>query len=450
MSHRFDLPAVGPATPVSFPPAIRRTLDNGLSVRAINWPAVPAVAAAFTVLRGGAADPPGQSGLTALVADLLDEGAGSRDAIALAEAFALLGAHLQVEAGPDAVSLSFTTLSRHLPATLRLLADVLLRPHLDHEGLARVRDLRLSRLRQLSQTPAAPADRALVQAVFGGHPYAHGALGTTRSLQAITVDDVRQRWQDGFGLAGATLTVVGDVDPEAVADLVNEVGLGAPSASALGLPDAPPTPPKGVRRVVLVPRPGVPQSEIRVGLVAPPRRTDDFHALTTLNAVIGGQFTSRINRNLRETRGITYGARTGFEFRRAGGLFDCAASVQADATAVAVAEILRELADVRHEGTLTPAEIAQAKASLTRGYARGFETARQLVRASLVLVVYDLPEDTFDRFVPAIDAIHEPDLVRVARAHVDPDACAIVVVGDPSHADALKAFGDVDVREPEF
>jgi predicted Zn-dependent peptidase len=208
--------------------------------------------------------------------------------------------------------------------------------------------------------------------------------------------------------------------------------------------------PEARRRVVLVDRPGAPQSEIRVGQPGPPRSTADYHALVTLNALLGGQFTSRINRNLREQRGITYGARTSFDFRRVGGAFACDTSVQADATGVAVTEILREFEAVRQTGAVTPEEIAQAKASLTRGYPRGFETARQIARAAATLVIHQLPSDTFDRFVPGVEAIHEADLADAASRVLLPDSCSIVVVGDGVHAAALEPFGDVERLEPEF
>jgi predicted Zn-dependent peptidase len=189
---------------------------------------------------------------------------------------------------------------------------------------------------------------------------------------------------------------------------------------------------------------------VRVGHLGPARSTPDYHALVTLNALLGGQFTSRINRNLRETRGITYGARSAFDFRRASGTFECSASVQGDATALAVSEIRRELEEIRGDRAITPAEIAWAKASLTRGYARGFETARQLVRAAATLVAFGLPAETFDEFVPGVEQLVEADLTAVARRYLQPEAAAVVVVGDARHAAALGESGRVEVVEPTF
>jgi predicted Zn-dependent peptidase len=199
-------------------------------------------------------------------------------------------------------------------------------------------------------------------------------------------------------------------------------------------------------------RAGAAQAEIRVGHIGPSRATPDYHALVTLNALLGGQFTSRINRNLREGRAITYGARTGFDMRRHGGLFSCDTSVQADAAAVAAAEIVREFAGVAVPGAVEEAELERARASLTRGYARQFETAAHLARALVDMAAYALPDDAFDRFVPAIAALQPGDISRAAGRVLRPADCTIVVVAD---LDAQRASLDaldrpVTVTEVEF
>jgi predicted Zn-dependent peptidase len=150
----------------------------------------------------------------------------------------------------------------------------------------------------------------------------------------------------------------------------------------------------------------------------------------TVNAIVGGMFTSRINRNLREARAITYGARSAFDMRRAGGLFAVDSSVQPDATTVALTEISSELAGMRADASVTAAELEQAKASLTRGYVRHFETSGQLMRALAQLAIYQLPDDSFDQFVPAIEGLTLPEITAAARSHLHPDLATLVVVGD--------------------
>ena len=183
-------------------------------------------------------------------------------------------------------------------------------------------------------------------------------------------------------------------------------------------------------RVALVHRAGAPQSELRIGHVAVSRSTPDYHALLVCNMVLGGQFVSRINMNLREDKGYTYGARTSFDFRRGAGPFVLSASVQSDATAAAVREAVAELRAIRGERPVTRQELETGRAALTRGYPRNFETAEQISRAAAQLALYGLPEDYFSTFVPKVQAVDETEVMRVAAAHIDPSRLLTVVVGD--------------------
>jgi zinc protease len=440
MSDRFEMPIVDRSTPVRFPAIATRTLDTGLSVHVIAQPMVPVAAAALLVHSGTADDPPGQPGLASLTGDLLDEGAGTRDAIQIADAFGRLGAEFEIEVGPDASSLSAALLSRHLDDVLDLMADVAIRPRLEAADFTRVRELRTSRLRQLSRLAGAAADRAVASAVFAGHPYGHGSLGTTAALETMTPDDVRTFWQSAYAPRMAALIVAGAVEADRVF-VAAERAFGRwearPPAARAGAPR-----PSADRRVLIVDRPDAPQSEIRVSHFGPPRRIDAYHALVTVNALVGGQFTSRINRRLREEKGVTYGARSTFDFRRLAGLFSCDASVETGRTAEAVTDVLAELEDVRRPGAVDGDELARAQASLTRGYVRSFETAAQLVRAAALLVTHGLDTDTFDRFVPGIDAVTTADVHQTAQAFIRPDEATVVVVGDAGRvADDLAALG---------
>jgi predicted Zn-dependent peptidase len=428
---RFDMPVVGPPVEVRFPAIARETLPNGMGVWTVPLPVLPVVTILLVVPRGSADDPADRAGLASVTADLLDEGAGTRDAIELAAAFGRMGTHLELETRADATFFSMTALSRFLEPSLALLADILRQPRLAPADFDRVRELRLSRLRQLRQLASSVADRAYVSAIFGDHPYGHGSLGTTASIDGIALDDVRAFWARQFGPLGATLIVTG-------ATTTGDVM--AAASEAFGLWDAKPDPrpddaswtpaPRPDPRIRLVDRPGAPQSELRIGHVGPPRSTPDFHALITMNAALGGQFTSRINRRLREEKGLTYGARTSFDLRRVAGSFTCETSVQADATAQAVEDVLAELEAIRGTSVLTAAELAQAKASLTRGYVRNFETSAQIARATAQLAVHGLPDDTFDRFVPEVGALTSADVHDVAVRALSPAEATVVVVGD--------------------
>ena len=383
-----------------FPQCRGRRLSNGLSVWTLTHSALPVVSFALVLDRGTSADPPGKFGLASLVGSLAAESAGSRDSIALADAVTRIGGDLEVQPGADVTIVSLMTLTRHAPAGLDLLADVVMRPQLNAADFDRVRDLRLSRLRQASRVAGTMADRALIAAVFGDHPYARGSLGTTRTVESLTVEDARAFWKSGWSPAGATLIAVGDLTRPAFSPKSTRVfggWTGNPSP-------APPATLPVMRRatdVIAVHRPGAAQAEVRVGHLAPPRHTPEYHALITLNALLGGQFTSRINRNLREQRAITYGARSAFDLRRAGGLFSCDASVQADAAAVALFEIQREFRDVaapgRHRRSTNWSRPARRSRAATSGISR---PPAHLARAAAATCHLRSAADTYDEFVP--------------------------------------------------
>jgi predicted Zn-dependent peptidase len=204
--------------------------------------------------------------------------------------------------------------------------------------------------------------------------------------------------------------------------------------------------------VVLVDRPGSPQSVLRIGHLGPPRSSSAYHALVVLNAALGGQFSSRINTHLRERRGVTYGARTSLDVRRDAGVIACETSVQADATASSIADVIAEFRAVREPGALKPVEISRAIRSLTRGYVRGFEIASHFVHAAAELAAFGLPDDTFDRFVPEISAQTVDSARTAAETFLHPDQAVAVVVGDAAACrSSLDTLGwPVEVTTSEF
>jgi predicted Zn-dependent peptidase len=200
--------------------------------------------------------------------------------------------------------------------------------------------------------------------------------------------------------------------------------------------------------MAIVHRAGAAQSELRIGHVGLPRRTPDYHAALVANMILGGQFVSRINMNLREDKGYTYGVRTAFEFRRAPGPFVLSASVQSDATADALREALGEIRAIRGERPITKDELELGRASLTRGYPRNFETADQIARGTAQLALYGLPDDYFTTFVPKVMALTEQEVTAVAAKHIDPDRLLTVIVGDRDKLmPSLKALDLGDISD---
>ena len=448
---RFTIPVPGPPSAVAFPAFERRTLDNGVRVWTMPHTAVPVVTIVVLLETGTAADPAERPGLASLTSSLMGEGAGKRDAIAMSDALARIGSAIDSDTGSDVSTFSMTAPVKHLDTALELVADVVRRPTLLEADLDRVRDLRLTRLKQTSLTATAAADRTLLSAVFGSHPYGHGALGTTRAITNTRVTDVREFWVSAWLPDRVTVIVCGDVPPaDAQARVARVFGdwvqtrkdpLPVPTVSA-----------QASRDLLTVHRPGAAQTEVRIGQLGPARTTPHYHALVAFNAIVGGLFTSRINRNLRETRAITYGARTSFDMRRAGGLFAGDTSVQGDATAIAASEMLRELQEASVADAIAPAELQMAQASITRGYVKQFETPMQLARGMVTLATYGLPDDTFDQFVPRIADLTLGDLSLAASECVRPAESCVVVVGDlDTHGAALDTLGrPVVATTPEF
>lgn len=429
MNSRFIPPDIGAPSAVRFPAIERQTLDTGLSVWAIPHRALPVFTAALVLPFGSAQDPASSPGLAGVLGALLNEGAGDRHALDLAAAFAALGTELTVDVGSDVTTVSFTALTKFFEPALDLLFDVVARPRLDAEDFARVVEIRLNRLRQMRSSASAMADRAFLRGVFGPHSYGHGVIGTAESLSALTVEDVRAFHAAHVHPLGTTCVVAGDLNGADVHALVARHAERWASTRpvhaeviATPLPQEP--------RVLVVDRPGAPQTEVRVGHLGPTRHVDEYYALVVMNAVLGGQFTSRINLNLREARGLTYGAHTSLDFRAASGLFLCDTAVQADATALVVSEILAEFEAIGSSRPAEGDELSRSKASLTRGYVRQFETPAQLAIAACRLTTYGLPDDTFARFVPSVAAIESADVTAAARKYVRPPQAIVALVGD--------------------
>jgi predicted Zn-dependent peptidase len=425
---RSRLPEPGPAPAFHFPQISRSILANGLRVWSVRHVSIPVATVMLLVRRGAADDPAGKEGLAAITVDMLDEGTGGMSSIQVHEALGRMGAQLDSDIGPDAALLTVTILSRFLEPAVQLLADIATRPSLTDDDFSRVRQLRLHRLMQLRDMPGAVADRAFLRLLYGQHPYGHMPLGSDTSLSSLTADDVRDFHRGFLRPDDAFLIVAGDcnhAEVEAVAARAFQGWLesaGTPLAGGVELPAHVP--------LSVIARAGAPQSELRIGHVAAARNTPDYHSLIAANMVLGGQFVSRINLNLREEKGFTYGARTSFDFRRMPGPFSLQVSVQTAATAEAVHESIREIAALRDSRPVTSEELSLAVAALTRGYSRNFETAEQLARAATQLALYDLPDAYFDEFVPKILAITVDDVTRAARQYLHPDRLTTLIVGD--------------------
>ncbi|MGH7295966.1 MAG: M16 family metallopeptidase, partial [Polyangiaceae bacterium] len=334
---------------------------------------VPLVSCRLVVPSGAASDPPGKAGLAYLTANMLDEGAGSRGAIELSRALDDLGAHLETDASADASSVSLTVLASRLAEAFALFADMVARPRLEAKELARVRAIWANELAERAKDPDATSRVVFRAALFGPlHPYGHPWDGTPRSARAITLDDVRRFHRDEWRLDRATIACAGDVSRERLTSLLDQ-GFGAwkpPPAPASAPVKAPPAVGPWPR-LVLVDRPDAPQSVVAVVRPGLEVTSPDYPAMWRVNEAIGGDFASRLNEDLREQRGLTYGASSLYSTSRGPGLVVAWADVETGKTGEALRAMLADLHQFA-AGGLSEDEIArsrsQARAALVGAY----------------------------------------------------------------------------------
>jgi predicted Zn-dependent peptidase len=320
------------------------------------------------------------------------------------------------------------------------------KPSLRETDFTRVRQMRLDRLKQLKDMPSAVAERAFLRLVYAQHPYGHVPIGSDTALRRMTLDDTAALHTSTFRPSRATLVVTGalahrellEVATSAFGDWANGSGSETPVQRASAIEPSDVAPP----RLAIVPRDGAAQSELRIGHLSARRNTPDYPALLVMNALLGGQFVSRINLKLREEKAYTYGARTGFDWRRGLSPFVLQTSVHTVSTAHAITDAIGELDGVRGSRPPTRDELVLAKASLTRGYPRSFETAQQVARSVAQLALYDLPDTYFAEFVPKVNAVSEDDVTRAAERYLSPEKLSTLIVGDHSViADSLGTLG---------
>ena len=426
-----ERPVPGEPRSYEFPATVRTQLANGLRVIVTPMPGRALVAASL-VIRAGAGDEPAQlGGATVLAARALTEGTEVRDAVALTEAAERLGASLHAEAGWDSTFAGLDVPGSRLVPALALLAEVLQRPAFPEREVDRLRDERLTDLLQAKADPRRRAEEAFVAAIYApSSPYHRPSGGAAETVETLTAAELRTIHDRDMDPTRAAIVIAGEVDPDAVIRDVEALFGGwaaAPTAATPGPIDD--TSAVTGRFVNVVHRPGSVQTEIRVGHPALRRRQPDFHAVSVMGAILGGLFNSRLNMNLREDKGYTYGASAGFDMRRARGPFAARAAVNTEVTIPALRELLAELERIR-EAPVTDAELRAARDFLIGVFPLRFETPGPVAGSLAGLFVHELPDDELVRYRAAIEAVTAADVQRVAREHIRPDASAIVLVGD--------------------
>src|SRR4029077_10373083 len=396
------------------------------------------------------ANPPNKPGLANFTAAMLDQGTTSRSALQIADQVAQLGASLRTTSTMDSTQTSGASLRRNFEGLLELIADVNRHPAFPAQEIERPRASRLGSLAQQRENPNAVANAVMFAALYGpSHPYGYTELGTEASNKAMTKDDLQAFWSQNFVPNNAALIVSGQITEAELRPLVEKAfgdwARGTPSSPAPG------TPSTTAARLVIVDKPGSAQTELRVSMIGAPRSTPDYEALRVMNEELGGLFSSRINLNLREEHGYTYGASSQFVFRRSAGPFLVGTGVRTDVTAPAVTEILKEIRRMRAT-PMTNEELTMAKDSLTRSMPSDFQTSADVTATTAAIYVYDLGLDYFSKYRSRLDAVTAEQAKAVAEKYLSPEKLVVVAVGDRSKIggtlEALK-LGSLEVRDAD-
>lgn len=425
---RSVAPKPGPA-PALTPPAVqKRTLSNGLPVWIVEMHKVPVANVTLAVRSGAAADPRGKFGLASLTAEMLDEGAGVRGALEIADAVDYLGARLSTSSAIDSSSIDLHAPVARLGDALPIMADVALRPTFPDKELQRVREDLLTSILQAQDDPASLVEFAFPRLVYGpDHRYGTLPFGTAAAIKGFTIDDLRQFHARTYVPSESLLIVTGDVHPDVVLPQL-ESAFGGWKGIASRTSPVPEAPQLQARTIYIIDKPGAAQSQIAIGWVGVPRSTPDYFALRVLNTVLGGAFTSRLNQNLRETHGYAYGAGSSFDMRASAGPFVASAGVQTDKTAESLTEFFKELEAVR---TPIPSnELEKAKNYLALLLPRNFETTSSVAASLEQQFVYGLPDDYFRTYTGRVGAVTAAQVLAAAQKYIQPDKFAVVIVGD--------------------
>ena len=437
---RTKVPPAGP-TPVLHVPAWTRTqLSNGAALIVSERHTLPLVSFAITFVGGSNQfEPADRLGVASMTASMLTEGTKTRTGDQLSNALQLLGTNVNAGIGAEEGSISFVSTTKNFDATLAILSDMMLNSVFPAEALARLRGRTLVSLTQAKDQPVIVGAQVFAKVLYGdAHPY--GQHTTEKSVKAITRDDIVKFQQAYYQPGRAIITVVGDVSAAKVKTSVEKALATWSKGGEKPAFDYPKLPELQPAKIYLVDKPGAAQSVVNIGLPGPPRNTPDYFALQVLNMILGGQFQSRLNANIREQKGYSYGVNSGFSYGKGPGAFRAGGSIFTAKTDAALIEFMKELKGIVGEKPITDEELTTAKESLIQALPDRFASVTAISGAITQLAVQGLPDDYYQTYAQKVSAVTKDDLARVAKQYIDLGHLAIVIVGDRSQVEAaLKA-----------
>ncbi|MCP4658741.1 MAG: insulinase family protein [bacterium] len=440
-------PPVGEIRGVRFPPFTRAQLANGLSILTARLPNFPLINVEVLAPAGGQHTPMGHAGLASLHGGLLDEGTLRRSSPEIAMAVEQLGGMLTSGTDWDCAYVATGLLSTHGDAGLELVAEIIRSPSFPVDEIERLRGQRLAEILRRKDHPAALAERAFIRAVYGDTVYAQPLIGTEESVGALRREHLVDFYRRHVGPRGSFLIAVGDLDPDRLVTRIGEVfgdwpeqpGVARPVIEPAALPRT---------EVHIVDRPGSAQTELRLGHVGIFRNHPDHPKTVLLNTIFGGKFTSRINLNLREKHGYTYGAHSQFVFRQGRGPFVIRAAVATEVAGAAVRELVHELRKIREE-LVTPIELRETQDYVIGVFPSLLQTTGEVAKRLENLALFDLGDDYYEAYPAVLRELSREDVLEAARRYLHPDHLAIVVVGPADELrPQLESCGPVRVVTP--
>lgn len=447
---RASRPAAGPASKLSLPVPATFTLANGLNVMLVEQHQLPIVVAHLVVLNGSEANPLDKPGLASFTAQMLPEGTERRSSTQIADDGAQIGASVRAFSVSDDTVVTIRTLKPNVNAAFDLLSDVTLHPKFEAAEIERVRKNREGDILQVQDDPTQLAIGVLLKTVYGpGQSYGYRDEGTVEANRGITRADLLKMWQTGYAPGNSALVLTGDLTPAEARQLAEKYF--GDWKGSVGRRTAPVVDVKTTRGISIVDKPGAPQTLLFVGNLGVPRSTPDYVPLEVMNNILGGLYSSRINVNLREDHGYTYGCFSAFLYRRGAGVFLAGGGIRTDVTAPAVQEIFKEFDRIR-SAPPTAEELQLSKGAFSHSLAGLFESSEQTASTIGQMFTYELPPDYYQKLPAKIDAVTPEDVQAMAQKYVHPETSVVIGAGDRAKIeDGMKklSLGDVQVRDYE-
>ncbi len=432
----------------SLPDIERFKLGNELEVYFIRRQKLPILQLNLIINAGSFLDPPDKKGLSNIFSMVVDEGADKFDSLQLSDEFDMLGTHFSVHSSEDSIYFSLQSLKENFDRSLELLSKIIISPHLDEKDFLREQRKVITRILQQQDEPDEIADAVFDYRIFGNlNPYAFPVIGYEDSVKKIALEDIKNFYSSYVRPNNSALIIVGDITKEELKKKLDDCLIGwKPVQTTIDISF-----PHFVekQKIFLIDKKGSVQSEIRTGHLSSKRKDNDYFPKLILNTILGGQFTSRINLNLRENKGYTYGALSRFNYYKDAAYFYVSTSVATENTANALKEILAELNGIKKG--VTPEEVEFAKSSLIRKFPSNFETYKQIASNLIGYVIHQLPEDYFNTYIANVKAVSIDNVNSTAQKYILPDRTVIVIVGNKEILkDELTKLGSIEVVEVDF